>query len=217
MHPLLASGRALVPVFNPHDADRGYSSTHLVPSAGPASATTNTAVASVPAESTSFWHPVGTVVSGVLDYYMGNDPCRTVDRTRRRLAGGDAECIGTDDTLEGGQDQEEELVGRSELLSPLNEALLSRIRAAEGFTESEGVFTARALSRDRATQDPQAGLTKPDVSGPKTTVEPGEGAPPSTPKPTKRQPLTTSTTGQEWTIYGVGGVLLLALMAMALR
>ena len=188
----------MVPVFNPHDADKGFSSQHAVPSAGPVTATTTNTVATAPASegATSYWHPVGTIVSAALSYYMGNDPCRTIDRTRRRLGAGDQpehweECIGTDDTLE----KHVTFAPSADGSEPERPTLFAETREDMAI---EPVEVACVPSDKPPAADP--GKVK---TGPTQPV----GAPVCDP------PVST----QEWTIYGIGGVLLLALLVMALR
>ena len=212
VHPLLAlrAPNALVPVFNPHDADKGISSQHHVPSAGPVSATTtNTAVARSSPATNSFWHPVGTIVSSALSYYMGNDPCRTVDRTRRRLGAGE-DCVGTDDTLERHVTWATEETEPDDRSNPRHEELLSKLASATGMKVVEeaaqgGQQQIEACALKRETPVPEDN----------TQVRTGPKAPPGTPAPECADPEGTG--AQEWTVYGLGGVMLLALMVMALR
>ena len=93
-------------VYNPADLDKGYSSHHLpaAPSTVATTQSTSTAVAvKVGDEQPSFWHRVGQVAAAghsMVSYYMGNDPCRTVDR-RRLVASTEelatqAACVGLD-------------------------------------------------------------------------------------------------------------------------
>jgi hypothetical protein len=119
------------------------------------------------------------------------------------------ECIGTDDTLEkqitlAPEDTEPD---RGE---PMHEELLSKLAAATGMKVVEEaaqggkqVLEACALIRDKPTEDPEDN----------TKVRTGPKAPPGSPAPE----CADSTGAQEWTVYGLGGVLLLALMVMALR
>ena len=258
VHPLLAGSRALVPVFNPHDADRGISSQHHIPSAGPVSATTSgtVAVAPSPPEANSFWHPVGTIVSAALDYYMGNDPCRTTDRTvsRRRLGAGE-DCVGTDETLEetptaGPQTSDADGVGfipwkegarnlfirasgdptadlpppkqvtmaapSDRQLNKFHTQVVSKLQASFSGAHRgpEGTLTACALKRDMPRVDDQANVMSQGATIKTEEKHPAERD--AIDCGPELVPFEVVPTKQEWTVYMIGGIMLLALLALAL-
>ena len=244
-----------MPVFNPHDADRGISSQHLVPSAGPVSATTSGTVAVAPlTPATSFWHPVGTIVSAAIDYYMGNDPCRTTDRTvsRRRLGVGE-DCVGTDETLEetptaGPQTSDADGVGfipwkegarnlfirasgdpTAEDLPPpkhvsmaapsdrqLNKFHAQVVSKLQKSFSGEGTLTACALKRDMPRVDDQANVMSQGATIKTEEKHPAERDAIDCGPNMGLEPFEVEPTKQEWTVYMIGGIMLLALLALAL-
>jgi hypothetical protein len=228
--PDLVGNYHFVPVFNPADFDKGISS-HSLAATGSAVATTQSSAAAAPATS-AFWHTVGqayNVGATVASYYMGNDPCRVASGRRRMVASAESQlAVQTDETFEDWNNRNAALiVSRGGTNTQLARAMYQRMEppsqsqadcvqpAVDTLEESHapGPETVEidwpGAQADCVQETVQLGTGNTEVSnqGPKAaTTE-------SVAKPDCGQPDAT----QDYTLYVIGLILLVALVAIMMN